>query len=304
MPESDTVLDPRPNGPVSRPTYPSGLRLATARGSVPPTSHLPPPGTQATPDFSEIDFERLWAGRDKVTRVEGEILLRALAGEPPGRGLEIGAGGGRLTPYLARWSRDLVACDATLPLLRRSSSAQRPPAEPVGANVYHLPFEDETFAVATLVRVLGFLTDPIAALREIHRVLRTGGLLVVSFEPHPTASSLLDDLKVSFARRRGEAVRTMTFSRASVVPVRPSAYPAWSYSRGHLTGILERVGFLLEAEYPCGLEDLFGFRQLPTSVFLSLSPALSRMGGFPTRFLRVRKVPARGDPTRERGPPD
>jgi SAM-dependent methyltransferase len=279
---------------VSQPTYPTGLGTGTRQRRIPSTPNPPAAASQETPDFSLIDFDRLWLGREKVTVVEGSLLLEAVADEPPGRGLEIGSGSGRLTSYLARWSQDLVASDATISLLRRRSPSGNATPPRVGANLYHLPFPDGAFSVVTLVRVFGFLSDPEAGLREIHRVLRPRGALVLSFEPHPTVASLVDDLKVSFGRSKGEPVSPRSFSRASTVPVRPSAYPAWSHTRNHVRSMAEAAGFVLEREYPCGLEDLAGFRRLPASVFLSLSRALSRAGGFPTRFVLLRKRPTTG----------
>ncbi len=290
MQEEGKTSHRTPPTEVARPSYPAGLSAGGGPAPLPPASALPLPGTQVTPDFSRINFERLWAGRGRVTEVEGAILARALAREPAGRGLELGAGAGRLTPYLAQWSRDIVAADATLPLLRGSPALLNDGLSRVGANVYHLPFDNEIFEVATLVRVFGFLTDPSAALREIHRVLRPGGVLVLSFEPHPSVGSFLDDLKVGLGRSRDGKFKSMTFSRESVVPVRPSAYPAWSHTRAHLRSLAEAAGFFLETEYPCGLEDFTGFRWLPTSVFLSLAHGFSRLGGFPTRFAVLRKA--------------
>lgn len=290
MAKAAEVSDGPERPKISRPTYPSGFGTQLRRGGIPPAaSSLPFPGRQETPDFSQIDFDRLWSGRGKVTEVEGAIIGLALAREPPGRGLEIGAGAGRLTPYLARWSNDLVASDATLSLLRRRPPFETSEAARVGANVYRLPFADGVFAVVTLVRVFGFLTDPEGALREVHRVLLPRGMVILSFAPHPSVGSLLDDLKVSFARSRDEPVTPMTFSRQSVVPVRPSAYPAWSHTRAHLRRVAEAAGFSLESDYPCGVEDFAGFRRLPVPVFVSLGRALSRLGGFPTRFVVLRK---------------
>ncbi len=183
-----------------------------------------------------------------------------------------------------------MASDATLSLLRSRPVSENGEPPRVGANVYHLPFKDGVFAAATMVRVFGFLTDPEAALREIHRVLRPEGVLVLSFEPHPTVGSFVDDLKVSFARSRDGRIRPRTFSTESVVPVRPSSFPAWSHTRAHVRKLTDAAGFSPEMEYPCGLEDLAGFRQLPASVFLSLGRALSDLGGFPTRFALLRRV--------------
>src|SRR5262249_50785885 len=47
------------------------------------------------------------------------------------------------------------------------------------ADVYGLPFEDESFDVVHAHQVLQHLTDPVAALGEMRRVLRSGGLLAV-----------------------------------------------------------------------------------------------------------------------------
>jgi ubiquinone/menaquinone biosynthesis C-methylase UbiE len=46
-------------------------------------------------------------------------------------------------------------------------------------DVYALPFEDESFDVVHAHQVLQHLTDPVAALIEMQRVLRAGGLLAV-----------------------------------------------------------------------------------------------------------------------------
>jgi ubiquinone/menaquinone biosynthesis C-methylase UbiE len=46
------------------------------------------------------------------------------------------------------------------------------------ASASELPFPGASFTCAAMMGVLGFLPDPVAVLREIGRVLRTGGRLV------------------------------------------------------------------------------------------------------------------------------
>lgn len=276
-------------GAAHRPGHPRGLDAARVPGGIPPPSPLPGPGLQRTPDFSQIDFDRLWEGRERVTEVEGAILRRVLGGAPRGRALEVGSGGGRLTPFVGAGGREVVAVDATLSHLRHPRPHAVADLSRLGANVYRLPFADQTFACATLVRVLGFLTDPLAALKEIHRVLVVGGLLVLSFEPHPSVGTLVADLKVAMAPRTSGHFRPMTFSSADVVPVRPSAFPAWSHSRVDVRRLSDAAAFTWGTELPCGLEDLSPFRRLPSTAFLGLADALARMGGFPSRFVVLRR---------------
>ena len=47
------------------------------------------------------------------------------------------------------------------------------------ADVYELPFDDESFDVVHAHQLLQHLTDPVAALVEMRRVLRPGGVLAV-----------------------------------------------------------------------------------------------------------------------------
>ncbi|HEV2428408.1 MAG TPA: class I SAM-dependent methyltransferase [Thermoplasmata archaeon] len=278
------------------PSYPRRFGARQVSEPLPPAPPRPPPGVEETPDFSRIDFVRLWAGRDRVTEVEGALLTEGLARAPDGPMLEIGTGGARLTPYLLRGNRHVVATDATVGLLSALPRSAVGSIPKVGANVYHLPFRPATFAGVAMIRVFGFLTDPGAALREIRRVLRPQGILLVSFEPHPSVGSLLSDLKIGLAGATAPRGPTMTFARDAVVPVRPSAYPAWSSTRRYVADLVEASGFRVESDRPCGLEDLAGLRSLPASVFAGLSRALSRLGGFPSRFLVLRNVSEATEP--------
>lgn len=49
------------------------------------------------------------------------------------------------------------------------------------ASAETLPYADATFDRAVAVHVLYFWTDPVATLREVHRVLRPGGQIVLGY---------------------------------------------------------------------------------------------------------------------------
>lgn len=111
-------------------------------------------------------------------------LLPHLA--PGQRLLDLGCGPGTLTSGLAA----LVAPGEAVGVDRAEAvlNLARAEAERAGvaasttflvADAYDLPFEDDYFDVAHAHQVLQHLTDPVAALRELRRVTRPGGLVAV-----------------------------------------------------------------------------------------------------------------------------
>ena len=81
---------------------------------------------------------------------------------------------------------------------------------PTLGDAQQLPFDDDTFDAAVLVTVLGEIPDQEQALREIARVLRPGGRLVVGElfgDPHMVTSGKLRDRAggagLGFERRLG-----------------------------------------------------------------------------------------------------
>jgi SAM-dependent methyltransferase len=94
--------------------------------------------------------------------------------------LDVGCGPGTITLDLAR----LVAPGKTIGLDRSAEVVARARADAGGTDagwiagdVYALPFPDASFDVVHAHQVLQHLGKPVAALKEMRRVLRPGGLL-------------------------------------------------------------------------------------------------------------------------------
>jgi ubiquinone/menaquinone biosynthesis C-methylase UbiE len=114
-------------------------------------------------------------------------LREALMLEPDERLLEVGPGTGYYTFDVASRVRELDVVDVQQAMLDHVARAAVPNIRGTLADATSLPFEDDTFDGAYLVTVLGEVPDQEAALRELRRVIRPGGRLVVGealLDPH------------------------------------------------------------------------------------------------------------------------
>ena len=135
-----------------------------------------------------------------------ERLREALAPQPGERLLEVGPGTGYYTADVAtRISPEgqLDIFDLQQEMLdhtmRRVGERGVANVRPSRGDARRLPYEDAAFDAAYLVAVLGEIPDQDAALRELARVLKPGGRLVVGElfgDPHWVAPGTL--------RERGE----------------------------------------------------------------------------------------------------
>jgi ubiquinone/menaquinone biosynthesis C-methylase UbiE len=120
--------------------------------------------------------------------------------------LEIGPGTGYYTFHMADW----VGPDGRVEIFDLQQefldhvmrgSGDRANIVPTQGDATALPYEDDSMDAVVLTAVLGEIPDPGAALREIRRVLRPGGRLVVGElfgDPHFTSLG-------SLRRQSGEA---------------------------------------------------------------------------------------------------
>ncbi len=99
------------------------------------------------------------------------------------RVLDVAAGTGALTIAAAARAAEVVCTDISMPMLKqaKSKAAQR------GLDnlrfdvrdIFHLSDEDESYDVVMAGNVLHLLKNPQAAVRELARVTKSGGLLIL-----------------------------------------------------------------------------------------------------------------------------
>ena len=162
--------------------------------------------------------QRFWveAPHPLITRERLHQVLLPRAGE---RILEIGPGTGYYTLDLAEW----VGPDGAIEIfdlqqefldhvMRAAAERGVPNVNPTRGDATDLPYEDDSVDAVVLTAVLGEIPDQGAAMREIERVLKPGGRLVVGElfgDPHFTAPGALravgESVGLRFVDRSGPA---------------------------------------------------------------------------------------------------
>ena len=147
-----------------------------------------------TNDVLSLGLDRRWrrAVLDVVDPQSGELIL------------DLAAGTGTSSVPLTAAGATAVACDFSIGMLcvgRR----ERPGLPFVAGDALRLPFRDQAFDAVTISFGLRNVADPAAALREMQRVTRPGGRLVVCEFSSPTRP-FLRKLYVEYLMRALPAV--------------------------------------------------------------------------------------------------
>jgi demethylmenaquinone methyltransferase/2-methoxy-6-polyprenyl-1,4-benzoquinol methylase len=110
----------------------------------------------------------------------------ALDLRPGQRVLDVAAGTATSSAALAATGAAVVGCDFSLGMLRIAAAAGHGGVELVAGDALRLPFSDASFDAVTVSFGLRNTVDVDLALRELLRVTRPGGRLVVCEFSHPT----------------------------------------------------------------------------------------------------------------------
>jgi len=207
--------------------------------------------TEVAPSDSLREVYELRGGEDYASPVAPDptldrkfaVLTEEIRGLLPVESLlDAGCGDGRYLaalPSLGRVPRRVVGvdiADSILATARLATTVAEVPADLVRGNLERIPLGDGEFDLVVSIQVLEHLLDPAAGVRELARVLRPGGLLLLS-----------TDNRASLITKTLNAPRWLVARIAGKRNFRERfTFPHASFSRKELARLMEDAGLVVE----------------------------------------------------------
>jgi len=174
-------------------------------------------------------------GQDRRWR---KAVAEALDLQPGERVLDLAAGTATSAAALARSGATVVGCDFSLGMLREGRGKGVPL---VAGDALQLPFADAAFDAVTISFGLRNVADTSQALRELLRVTRPGGRLLVCEFSHPTWRPFRT-VYTNYLMRALPAVATRVSSDPAAYVYLAESIRAWPDQAG-LGWLVEQAGW-------------------------------------------------------------
>ena len=175
-----------------------------------------------------------------IQRTWRRAMVQAVAPQPGDLVLDLAAGTGCSSEPFSAYGATAVPCDFSVGMLRQGKH-DRPGLPFVAGDGTRLPFLDDTFDAVTISYGLRNFVDPVAGLREMHRVTRPGGRLVVCEFSRPVNGALRTVYLDGFMRAL-PAIASLTASAADAYVYLAESIRAWPDQAG-LAAMMVEAGW-------------------------------------------------------------
>ena len=179
--------------------------------------------------------ERHWWYRGRLRIVTDEVERLGLG--PDARILDAGCGSGSVLGHLSEFGE---ATGVDVSLVAVQASRARRSGRVVQASVERLPFPDGWFDLVTCLDVLEHTPDDLAVLKELRRVTRPGGHVLLTVPAYPALWSGHDEINHHFRRYRRSGLREVA-KRAGLIFERDSHFNALLLPPAAVVRVLGRL---------------------------------------------------------------
>lgn len=252
---------------------------------------------QAQYDDSSFDYKRYWDKRSyehQCEKIAIEKLIRMIPNNYRENSLEIGSGFGRLVKvYAPIFKSSTLLEPSEKQLLYAKERLVSYPClifrKGYGENI---PYQEHSFDVVFIVRVMHHLIEPQQVLQEAFRVLKPGGFLVLEFANK-------SHFKLRLTAIFNKQLRSKIFSldpidRRSRKSILKKTIPFFNYHPSWVKSLVKKVGFKIIEEL-----SVSNFRipiiksLLPVKICCLLEsllqPLLAKISFGPSIFLLLKK---------------
>ncbi len=137
-------------------------------------------------DYPFFNYQKYWESRAYENQSEKIALKKLLSLIPSKKSkkiVDIAGGFGRLTPEYAPSFKKSLLVEPSEKLLQETQKLQEKYKNFTvkKTSIEKLPISNQSFDVALLIRVLHHLKDPEVIIKEINRILRPKGFLILEF---------------------------------------------------------------------------------------------------------------------------
>ncbi|HTJ66308.1 MAG TPA: demethylmenaquinone methyltransferase [Actinospica sp.] len=167
------------------------------------------------------------------TRLWRRAVAQAVDARPGERVLDLAAGTGTSSLPFQQAGASVVACDFSLGMLEVGRK-RNPHLDLVAGDATKLPFQDDSFDAVTISFGLRNVEDTTAALRELHRVTKPGGRLLVCEFSHPTLAPFRT-VYLEYLMRALPAIANKVASNPEAYVYLAESIRAWPDQRGLAT---------------------------------------------------------------------
>jgi demethylmenaquinone methyltransferase/2-methoxy-6-polyprenyl-1,4-benzoquinol methylase len=176
-------------------------------------------------------------GQDRRWRVD---VVDALAPQPGEVILDLAAGTGTSSVPISRAGATVISTDLTEDMVRVGRE-RHPEQVFVVGDAAHLPYEDGCFDAATMSFGLRNVADAAHVLTELHRVVRSGGTLVVCEFSTPTSAVMRAAYRV-WLNRGMPVMAQLASSDVAAYSYLTESILAWPDQEG-LAAMMEAAGW-------------------------------------------------------------